>query len=240
MSEIPLKQVLLRILVGALVLSALVGIYAFLFGEFGETEIKILLTTMAISYFSVTSLACAAAFERDGVRLLTIPGLITGVVGFLMFVPGIWAEWFESEPYAKTMIVLGIFSFSFAQACLLSLATLERRFQWVLYAAFGSIFALASLISGMVIFEVGDEWLFRFAGVLGILDGCATVSLPALAKFGKREEAVERARSEVELRCPRCGQPGTYPMGEFECQNCSQRIRIELIPEESPALGEVE
>ena len=143
--DVPLKQTLLRTLISALILSALIGIYAFLFGNFGETEVKILLTTLTISYFSVTSLACAAAFEKKRAPLLTIPGLAAGVIGFLMFVPGIWAEWFDSEPYAKTMIILGIFSFSFAQACLLSLATLEKRFQWVLYAALGSIFALALL-----------------------------------------------------------------------------------------------
>ena len=45
-----------------------------------------------------------------------VPGLILGVVGFLMFVPGIWAEWFDSESFCKVTITLGIFSFSFAQA----------------------------------------------------------------------------------------------------------------------------
>ncbi len=59
-----LKQMILRMLIGALFLSALIGIYAFLFGDFCETEAKILLTTLSISYFSVTSLACATAFEN--------------------------------------------------------------------------------------------------------------------------------------------------------------------------------
>lgn len=63
-AKLPLKQMLLRTLMGALILSAVVGIYAFLFGNFGHTEEKILFTTMAISYFSVSLLACAAAFEK--------------------------------------------------------------------------------------------------------------------------------------------------------------------------------
>jgi hypothetical protein len=228
--NIPLKQTLLRTLIGALILSALIGIYAFLFGDFGETEVKILLTTLTISFFSVTSLACAAAFEKKKMPLLSVPGLILGFVGFLMFVPGIWAEWFDSEPYAKAMIILGIFSFSFAQACLLSLATLEQRFPWVLYAAFGSIFALASLVSGMIVFEADDEWLIRFAGVLGILDGCATVSIPVLYKLGKNEmgQFVEGPYREIELRCPRCGHQDTFPIGDVMCRDCSLKIRIEV------------
>jgi hypothetical protein len=51
-----MKRVLLNILVGALALTALVGIYVFLFRSFGKTEAKILLTTVTICYFSVTSL----------------------------------------------------------------------------------------------------------------------------------------------------------------------------------------
>ena len=228
--NIPLKQTLLRTLIGALILSALIGIYAFLFGDFGETEVKILLTTLTISYFSVTSLACAAAFEKKKLPLLSVPGLILGVVGFLMFVPGIWAEWFDSESYAKTMIILGIFSFSFAQACLLSLATLEQRFQLVLYSAFGSIFALALLASGMIVFDTYDEWLFRFAGVLGILDGCATVSIPVLYKLGTNEmvQFIEGPYREIELRCPRCGHVDTFSIGDVMCRNCSLKIRIEV------------
>ncbi len=70
--SIPLKQTLLRTLIGALILSALIGIYAFLFGDFGETEVKILLTTLTISYFSVTSLACAAAFEKKNLPLTSV------------------------------------------------------------------------------------------------------------------------------------------------------------------------
>ena len=105
---------ILRMLIGALFLSALIGIYAFLFGDFGETEVKILLTTLSISYFSVTSLACATAFENKKPLLLTAPGLASGIVGFLMTTPAIWAECFASEPYVKTTFIFSITSFSFA------------------------------------------------------------------------------------------------------------------------------
>ena len=62
--DMSLKRVLLQTVVGTLVLAALVGIYVFLFGDFGETEAKILGTTLTISAFSLTSLACAAAHEQ--------------------------------------------------------------------------------------------------------------------------------------------------------------------------------
>ncbi len=234
--NLPLKKLLLRTLIGALVISALIGIYAFLFGEFNETEVKILLTTLSVSYFSVTSLACAAALEKGKQRFLSIPGLLLGVVGFVMFLLGIWAEWFDSEGYAKSMIVVGIFSFSLAQACLLSLPELAAKFRWVYYGAIGSIFALALLISGMVIFEADDEWLFRIAGVLGILDGCATVTIPVLYKLGDNEHqgSASQRFSEITLICPQCGRQLTSALGEIICPDCSLKVRIEIEQTEIP------
>ena len=233
--KLPLKQILLRTLMGALILSAVLGIYAFLFGNFGDTEGKILFTTMAISYFSVSLLACAAAFEKQYVPLLTTPGLAVGVIGFLIFVPGIWFDWFESEPFFKSTIIVCIFSFSFAQACLLSLANLEQKLRWVFYAALVSIFSLALLVSYMIVFEATDEWHFRFIGIFGILDGCATVTISVLYKLGTNpvEQFVTGPFQQIEIRCPKCGQRGTFPTGETACPNCSLTFRIELLPDQS-------
>ena len=224
----PLKQTLLRILVGAVILSALIGIYAVLFGKFGKTELKILLTTLTVSYFSVTSLACAAAFEKRIFPWLTVPGLATACIGFLTFVYCIWAE-HDSGRYANSMITLGLFSFSFAQACLLSLAKLGPRFQWVLYFTLGSIFAGAGLILHMIVFQFRNEMVIRLAVLIGILDGCGTLSIPVLYKLGtNRNQFAPGSFQAIELRCPRCGQRGTFPIGEIVCQNCSLRIRVEV------------
>jgi len=125
-----MKRIFLQAVIATLVLTALVGIYVFLFGTFGKTEAKILGTTLTICYFSITSLACSAAFEKKRYPLLFIPGLVLDIAGFLLFIPGIWAEWFEIKAVAKAMGILGVLSFSFAQACLLSLVpctSLERR-----------------------------------------------------------------------------------------------------------------
>jgi hypothetical protein len=225
-----LKQIFLRTLIVALVGSALVGIYAFLFGDFGETEAKILLTTLTISYFSVISLACAAAFEAKKGIILGLAGLAVSLLGFLGYVPGIWAEWFENEAYGKSMIILGIFAFSIAQTCLLALVPLQKPLRWCLYATGAIIFALALLISGMLVFESDEEWLFRLTGVLGILDGCGTVLIPVLYKLrGKPvEETPSGSLDQIELLCPRCEHRGTYPVGAITCEECSLELRVEI------------
>ena len=232
----PLKQVFLRTLIVALLGSALTGIYAFLFGDFGETEVKILLTTLSISYFSIISLACAAAFEAKKGGVLAPIGLALSVLGFVAYLPGIWAEWFDSEIYGKSMGILAIFGFSVAQSCLLALVPLQKPIRWVVFSTVGIIFALAILISGMIVFEPHEEWLFRFVGVLGILDGCGSVLIPVLYKLGGKSDGTTPSGSldRIELSCPRCGHRETYPVGTIRCGKCSLEIQVE-ITKESPA-----
>jgi hypothetical protein len=224
-----IKRVLLYMVVGGLVLAALAGIYVLLFGTFGKTEQKILLTTLSISYFSVTSLACAAAYEKRRNGLLSIPGVALSIAGFALFLPSIWAEWFDSDTISKTTIILAIFSFSFAQACLLSLVTLERRVVWVYYAAVGAILALAAIISAMIVYDEGG-WMLRLAGAVAILDGCLSLCIPVLHRLGGQLVVPMTAETyqQIELVCPRCGQGGRYPIGSIRCRRCSLVIDIRI------------
>ena len=234
-----LKRSLLHTVIGALVLSALVGVYVLLFGTFGKTEERILLTTLSISYFSVTSLACAAAFEKKRHPLLSVPGLVLGIAGFLLFIPGIWADWWRFSAFAKTSIIVGVFSFSFAQACLLSLATLERRLAWVFCAAVVFIMALAGMISAMVIWEPKGEWIVRIAGAVGIFDGCLSLCVPILHRLGGRQAApTAETFKQIELVCPRCGQRGIHPLGRIECPQCSLVLTVQIETEAQRSVEE--
>jgi hypothetical protein len=224
------KKAFLRMLIIALVSSALVGIDAFLFGDFGETEAKILMTTLSISYFSVTSLACAAAMEKRVYSWLAIVGLVVCLIGFVSFIPGIWAEWWGSEAIGKTMVIIAIFAFSFAQVCLLALVPLQGSIRWLFFATSSVIFTLATLGSGIIVFEVDDEWLLRLLGVLGILDGCGSLLIPVLFKLGSRAVTAsdDGKFKYIELACPRCGHRATYPMGVFTCAECSLEMSVQV------------
>ena len=228
-----LKQVFLRTFIATVVASAMIGIYVFLFGDFGETEMRILVTTLTISYFSVTSLACSAAFEKRKAGRLAPAGIAVSIVGFLVFMPGIWVQDYEWEAYGKLMLILGIFAFSIAQACLLALVPLGRSVRWIFFAVVAVIFALASLISGMVVFETHVEWLHRIAGVLGILDGCGSLVIPVLYKLGgtSAETIADGSLDRIELVCPRCGRREIYAVGAIKCEKCSLVIRVEVLEE---------
>ena len=226
-----MKRTFLRAIIATLVVTALIGIYVFLFGTFGKTEAKILGTTLTICYFSTTSLACSAAFEKKRHPALSLPGLVLGVLGLVVFIPSIWAEWFEVEAVGKAMGVVGVLSFSFAQACLLSLAPLQRRQAWVFYAAVALILALAAIISGIIIFEPHDEdFTVRVVGVVAILDGCFSLCVPVLHRLGEKPvtEKSPQTYSQIELVCPRCGERGIYATGKTKCPTCSLGFQVEI------------
>ena len=226
-----LKRAFLQAIIATLVLTALVGIYVFLFGTFGKTEAKILGTTLTICYFSTTSLACSAAFEKNRHPALSLPGLALGVLGLVFFIPSIWAEWYDTEAVGKAMGIIGVLSFSLAQACLLSLVPLQRRHAWVFYAAVALILALAAIISGILIFEPhGGDWIVRVVGVVAILDGCFSLCVPILHRLGGREatEQTTQIYDRIELVCPRCGERSTYATGTINCRQCSLRFRVEI------------
>jgi hypothetical protein len=225
-----IKRVLLYMVVGGLVLAALAGIFVLIVGTFGETEAKILLTTLSISYFGVTSLACAAAYEKKRNGLLSIPGIALSIAGFALFLSIVWAEWWRYESVFKTMAILALLSFSFAQACLLSLVTLERRVAWVYYAAVGAILVLAAIISEMILYEPQGDWMVRLAGAVGILDGCLSLCVPVLHRLGGNPAVPTTAETyrQIELVCPRCGQAGKYSIGSIRCRRCSLAIDIHI------------
>ncbi|HIQ22676.1 MAG TPA: hypothetical protein EYH34_15735 [Planctomycetes bacterium] len=231
-----LRSVLLATLIGALVISALTGICILVVGDFGDRQVKILLTTLSVAYFSVTALACAAVLERKRVAWLAVPGVVASAAGFACSQLLIWPEW-DSEPMGKTMVTLVIFAFSFAQSCLLALPRLARRVQWVFVCALACIFLLAALLSAMIAFELDDELLLRAAGVLGILDAVATLAVPVLVKMGVAAPAVALPsaaeapdRWHIELACPRCGRRGVYPAGSIRCLDCALEIRVSISP----------
>ncbi len=158
-------------------------------------------------------------------------GLGVRAVGLVIVMRGRWVQDCDWEAYGKLMAILGIFAFSLGQACLLALVPLNRPVRWIFFAVVAVIFALASLISAMVVFEPHDDWFPRIVGVLGILDGCGSLVIPVLYKLGgtSAEMVPDGSLDRIELTCPRCGCRDEYAVGTVECKKCSLGIRVEIL-----------
>ena len=64
MNNFNLKRMFLYLLIGSISLSALLGIWAIISGEFGEFQTRILLTTLTVVSFSIFGLACGSFLEN--------------------------------------------------------------------------------------------------------------------------------------------------------------------------------
>lgn len=68
------------------------GIYAVLAPDFGETQGKIVGTSLCITAAVVLALACEPAWQRKLLGPVPAAGAVLGAVGFSLAVAGIWAE----------------------------------------------------------------------------------------------------------------------------------------------------
>src|SRR5436190_10088465 len=86
------KKTALWLLIASVVVSALLGIWAILSGNFGELQARVLLTTLTITGASVIGLACGAYWETGRMRWLPLLGIILAIFAATMIIIGIWFE----------------------------------------------------------------------------------------------------------------------------------------------------
>lgn len=182
-----LKRYFLIVMVASLAVSALMGILAILVGNFGETEFKILLTTLVFGLFSIAGLANLRNLEstRAGYRSFAWLGIAFSVAALALSVFVIWGS--QTELVVKWMLTFGVLSLASAHASLL-LPSIND------VAAIVSGVALATLISItfvviLVLYFIfaADKMLetelyFRLLGVVAILDVFGTITVPILSK----------------------------------------------------------
>jgi hypothetical protein len=197
-----------RIAVIAIVVSlsatALIGIVTLLSGDFGETQGKVLLSTLLIAGFSITVL-CHLAVVGRALQVVGFIGVGVSTVALAVGLVLIWRDWYAADDtdfLLKTLGVSSVLAISFAHANLLLLLG-QRRNQVVrllLYATVALIAIVALMLclpiaSGGEIPEDPDIY-WRVFGVVAILDVLGTIVLPVTGRLLRDDRA---ARLELTL-----------------------------------------
>jgi hypothetical protein len=192
------KQAFLYSLIASVVVSAMLGIFAILTGNWGELEIRIILTTVTIAGASLAGLACGAYLETGrSERGLPLGGIGLAVLAGALILLGIWVE-LDSEAYWKFTVIASVYAIALAHLCLLSMARLAEAFRWSLPAAFAVILGVASLISLMLLFEIDESGMFRILGVAAILDATITILVPVFHRLSRGD--LGAAGESIDLR----------------------------------------
>jgi hypothetical protein len=184
-----LKKLFLNLLIASVAVSALIGIAVILFGNFGETESKILTTASIITCTSILGLACGAYLETRRGKILPLTGIGLAVLSAIVWIIMVWAKTSGEKLIAKTVASTTLLAFSCSLVCLLSIARLDKRFIWSNYLAHFSIWSLTAIFLYLLWAEIdpGEGWLTRIIGVLSILIAALTIFTPIFHKLSQQQ-----------------------------------------------------
>lgn len=194
-----LKRLFLYTLIGSVAVSAVIGIVVILLGNFGEVEARVLMTTLTITATSILGLANGSYYESGrGKRLATV-GIVVSIIAGVMSLLIVWNVFDDNENYVKASVTAMLFAISTSHLSLLSLARLDRRFEWSNMAARIVIGALVGLLLFLIWFmPSGDgEILARVMGVLAILIATLTVMTPVFHKLSAGDDEAAEIDAEI-------------------------------------------
>ena len=228
-----LYKMALRVLIGAIGISAVLGIYALLRQDLDEWSAKTLGTTLFVSAAALLIMVNAASLEKRSVGYLLISGtgLLAALVALPVFLYALWLE-IDDDQLWRSGASLEVVSVFAGHSSLLSLRQLATRYRRLKTIAL----VLGSTLSGLVIWmiwadEFGSvEW--RAAGILSIMLLSVTIVIPILSRLvalDDREKAggkAGRERSDSARYCPNCGRAVRASRGKGRCGECGARFAV--------------
>jgi hypothetical protein len=227
----PIARRLRRIGLGAffasVAVNAALGIYAVLAPEFGETQGKILGTSLSVTGAVLLALACEPAWERMLLEPVPTSGAVLGALGFSLTIAGIWGEP-ESEAFGKATASIMTVAVACAAASVLALARLAPRHRWVVALTLGLVAVGAALVT--IVPWLGDdpgEWYLRSMGVVLIALAAFAVSVPVLHWVDRSALADAAPRTGTVRYCPYCGGTLAGELGTtLTCPRCGRDFRV--------------
>jgi len=191
------RRLVITLVIGSFSIAALLGIIALLGGgDLGETEGRVLLTTVIVGAESIAVLCYLAVAGKRA----ALVGLAGGLVSLVPFSVALWFTWSESDsqPLWDVFGVSVTIAATIAQACLL-LAVDRGRRAALLAATLVAMGIVAAMISNAIVNgENLDDLYWRSFGVVAILDVLGTVVFAALGIFKQRG----KAEGEPDLMTP--------------------------------------
>ena len=198
--DLNLKKFFLYLLIGSVALSAAIGIAVVLFGDFGEFEVKILLSTLTVTITSILGLACGAYLETGRGRALPVAGIALAAVSAALWIAFIWSLVGNEHFFVRLVMSTTLLACACSHLSLVSLARLDRRFLWSRYAAQFAVTTLAAILLAIIWADGGQmpEYVSRTLGVLSIAVAALTVLTPVFHRLSKQETGLAAIDAEIE------------------------------------------
>lgn len=193
------RRIVLLAIAASLTATALLAIGILLFGDFGETEGRILATTALLAGYAL--LALPAGFLFDQSRLLPLAATVVGLAagGLALALAAVWTSG-PSDELGKSLTTVNVFAVAATQTAALA-ARRRPSDPSSVRGLFAVSCVLAIVLATMAIVatwaELEDPVYFRIFGALAVLDVLLVVLQPVLALARRRGE-VHHLRLVVE------------------------------------------
>ncbi|HEX4343380.1 MAG TPA: hypothetical protein VH255_08310 [Verrucomicrobiae bacterium] len=182
-----IKKGFLWSFIGFLSITAVIAIITVLSGTFGDTQLKVLGTTFAISTASICAMSCAAFIEKHGKNIFAFAGMFSAVASAAMSIAGMWGE-ISGDFYWKTTLMLIVIAIATAYALLLLIPSLAAGHKWTQNAAVACIAVLALEIIAAICGEIDAEGYYRLVIVTSIVTVLMTLVVPICLKLRGKED----------------------------------------------------
>lgn len=185
-----MKKNMLKILIGSLCLSAIVGIVIILLGSFGEIESKILGTTLLVFGYSIPGLCSSTIYEKEKLHYFSIIGIMIALISCLYVICLVWNIFdfniFDSAQW-KILWTLNILCWSSGHISLILLINDKNKMVLtfrLLTVIMSIIIDIMILIPTWELYNPSDFY-YRLLLVIGILITLGTIGTPILNKIYK-------------------------------------------------------
>ncbi len=175
------KQAFLYTLLAAIAVGTLIGIYAFLMGEFGWFELRVLASTAIIAVFSVISMAAATLYTHERYHYLSLTGMIASALSFLLLMSIIWElvpATYQTDGFLQFTAITVAVTVGLAHTSLLiGVPAMKPAATYVKYGSVAAV-AAAVLIFSVIVLAEGevDSVVFRLLGVTALLAVAGTLA----------------------------------------------------------------
>lgn len=200
MNSLNFRRIFLVVLIASVGVSALIGIGVMIFGNFGELETRILLTTLMITATSVLGLACGACIEAGKGRIIPVAGIVFALISAILWITMLWSPFDREAHYFPHFVMSAtLLAFACSHVSLLSLARLDRRFAWSRIAVHAFVWSLTGLTLWVIWAHIDPSQtvLARIMGVLSIVIGALTVITPVFHYLSSTERSVDAIDAEI-------------------------------------------
>jgi hypothetical protein len=171
-------------------------------------------------------------------------GVLCCVVGFVIGMAGVWAEYHDGEIPGRVMAVALIAGVAMGQINLVLMARLkpgQRFIQWgtialVLVAGISAALAAMFVSDG----NIAESILVRVAAAGVIAADCGNLALIVLSLLNRNPQRAPAAVTEFKemaIICPSCATRQRAPLGEAVCRTCGLQIFIKVVEPRCPGCG---